>query len=112
MKRVIVLPNGKAVSLACYTARWKAVKAAPADAEIRGWDHFPTPAADVLRELRFGMHDRVNRRDPAYGVGRKWDADWQRETAHAARALNQPRLAIHWLPAWLKPRFGRRLEAA
>lgn len=40
---------------------------------------------------------------------RKMQREWQVEMDRAARALNTPRLVIHWLPPDLKTRFAHRL---
>lgn len=107
----VLLGHGQRVTLAVYVRAWKTALAAPADA----W--FPrTPCswaggdrAQVLHEFRAGIDDRINRHLPDYGTGRKWRSEWQVETRRAAQALNTPRLAIHWLPQWLKGRFAGRI---
>ena len=78
MKRFITLPNGKPCSLPVYCAAWRQLKALPPDAEIRGFKDWPEPARDVLREMHYGLHNRINRHDPRYMRGRKWSNDWQR----------------------------------
>jgi hypothetical protein len=42
--------------------------------------------------------------------GRKEQPEWQAEMRRAARALNTPRLAIHWLPRELRARFAGRIS--
>jgi len=108
--RVVTLPNGRAVRLGMYVAAWRKLLTLPAERPVSGFDYFAQPAAEILRELRRGMHDRINRHDGVYGRGRKWDSDYQRALRHAASALNTPRLVIDWLPADLKPRFAHRLR--
>lgn len=110
MKRHIRLPNGRPCGLPVYCASWRAVKLLPPDARVAGWDHFRESPEAILRDLLFGLHDRINRHDPRYGVGRKWSDDYQVEISRAARALNTPRLAIHWLPPGLRERFQERLR--
>jgi hypothetical protein len=56
------------------------------------------------------MHDRINRHIPGFGIGRKWDQDWQRQTCHAANLLNMPRVIIDWLPPEYRTRFAHRLR--
>ncbi len=109
--RTVRLGSGRVVSLGTYVAAWKRALSAPAHATFR-----ETPCSwaggdrdQVLREFRAGLHDRINRHLPRYGKGRKWDPQWQIETYRAARDLNTPRLALHWLPAWLKARFAHRI---
>ena len=113
MKRIIRLPNGHRCGLGEYARSWREVKrlaATAPDAQIKDWDHFPTSAATVLHDLRFGMHDRINRHIAGYDRGRKWAIEWQVETIRTARALNTPRLAIHWLPTEWRGRFSHRLS--
>lgn len=111
MQRAITLGDGKKVSLGKYVSAWKTILALPPETFIGrcpdGWDG---RASDALRQLRAGMHDRINRHDPSFGKGRKWSNDWQRETLQAAARLNTPRLIIDWLPPHLKERFGHRLR--
>ncbi len=109
MKRAIRLPNGKWCGLAAYVQSWRTVRALPPEASVRGFGDWPEPAADVLRELRYGLHDRINRHIPSFGVGRKWDHDWQREVGHTARAVNTPRLIVRWVPAHLQGRLAHRI---
>jgi hypothetical protein len=84
----VVLPNGKPVSLACYVTSWRAIRALPPTATVTGFDHWPTPAATILRELRHGIHDRINKHDPRYGGGRKWEPIYQLSLARDARRLH------------------------
>jgi hypothetical protein len=88
MAYAIGLPNGRKCSIPTYIASWRALKALPADAEVKGWEWYPVPAGDVLRELRAGIHDRINRKDPAYGKGRKWDPRYQIDLRRDADCVN------------------------
>jgi hypothetical protein len=110
MKRYITLPNGNACSLPTYVKAWRTLKAARPEAQIEGWDHFATEAGEILRDMTFGVHDRINRHIPGYGRGRKWSSDWQRAMIQASDRLNTPRLIIDWLPTDLKKRFAHRLR--
>jgi hypothetical protein len=111
--RVVVLGNGRCVRLGDYARAWRAVRAAPASATfkhgLRGW--WSVTREELIREFLDGLMDRINRHDRRYGIGRKWDSDWQRETRHAATFLNMPQVIIDWLPPWLRGRFGHRLRA-
>lgn len=106
---VIRIPNGRAVTLAEYCRSWRTLKTLDPAARVQGWDHFATDAGAILRAIREGVHDRINRRLPWSQEGRKWAPIWQRDMARAARELNHPRLCIHWLPPDLRERFGHRL---
>jgi hypothetical protein len=107
---VVRLPNGLACPIPSYVAGWRALKAMDERAKVRGWDHFPAEAGAILRALREGMHDRINRALPWSQDSRKWSPLWQRDMARAARDLNHPRLVISWLPPELRERFGHRLR--
>lgn len=108
--RRIRLPSGHSVTLGEYVRSWKALQTLAPDRLVERWSHFATPAGEILRAISFGVHDRINRRLPWYGQGRKWDSQWQLETYRAAQQLNHPRLVIRWLPVWLKARFAHRLR--
>lgn len=113
MRRYITLPNGKRCSIPMYVKAWRLLLTLPPQEPISGFSWWTESAADVLREIRAGMHDRINRHDPAYGVGRKWSPDWQRAAGHCARAVNTPRLIVRQIhPADLRARLSHRLEAA
>lgn len=112
--RYITLPNGRRALLAAYCYSWRQMKQAEPDKPIRGFDLFAMPAADILREIRRGVHDRINRHIPGYGVGRKWDDDWQRDALHTARRVNTPRLIVRETevhPVELRPRLAHRITA-
>jgi len=106
---VIRLPNGACVTVAEYCRSWRTLKTLAPDVGVKGWDHFATDAGAILRALRSGMHDRINRRLSWSQDTRKWSPIWQADMARAARDLNHPRLRIHWLPSDLRARFGHRL---
>ena len=110
MKRTITLPNGRAVALGEYVRSWKRLQQLPSSCQVAHWSHFPNTAGQILAEIRFGIHDRINRHLPGYRRTRKWDPDWQRITSYSARLLNTPRLVIDHLPPHLHPRFAHRLR--
>lgn len=62
MVRVITIPNGKRVTLGQYCAAWKALKGMDPQAEVKGWEWYTVPASHVLRRMREGLEDRINRR--------------------------------------------------
>ena len=109
--RIITLPNGKPCTVGTYVKAWRTILTLAPDCQLPGWGHFPTAAGDILRELRYGMHDRINRHVAGYGVGRKWDDQWQRDAAHTARRVNTRRLIVRETecPRWLRPRLAHRL---
>ena len=110
-QRYITLGDGRKCGLGTYVKAWKTLLALDPSTYIgRCPDGLDGRASDALRQLRAGLHDRINRHDPAYGVGRKWSSMWQRETLQAAARINCPRLSIDWLPGHLKGRFAHRLR--
>ena len=108
-QQVIRLPNGKLVSVACYVASWRTLKGLAPHVDVRGFDHFPEPAGRVLSSLRAGMHDRINRHVPGYGVGRKWSGDWFWSVYRTARDLNGTRVRLSWVPVEFKSRLAHRV---
>lgn len=121
MQRIIYLPENRTVTLGAYVTAWKNALAAHEGATFQnGFNWYPESRADVLREFRRGLHDRINRRiggfpgtlKPRAAYGRKFDHQWQTETYRASRQLNHPRLIIDWLPPWLHSRFKHRLRSA
>ena len=113
MKRVVVLGNGRSVGLADYVATIRKVRAAPQGQAYKhglcGW--WPTTRETILLEWLEGVHDRINRRLPGYGMGRKWHPDWQRMMLQEANRINTPRLILDWLPPELETRFAHRLRS-
>jgi hypothetical protein len=108
--KVIKLPNGRRVTLGAYVNAWRTLLTLRASDRVQGFDYFPQDAGSVLREFRYGLHERINRHLPYFGRGRKWASDYQTETRRAAYALNTPRLVIDYLPPHLKTRFASRLR--
>jgi hypothetical protein len=58
--RVITLPGGRSVTLGEYVRSWRVLKTMPAGASVAGWDWHPVRAGDILREIAYGVMDRVN----------------------------------------------------
>lgn len=67
-------------------------------------------AEEWLRWFRERLDAKISSHIVGFEVGRKWNLDYQAEIRRAARELNTPRLAIHWLPKDLKQRFAHRLR--
>ena len=112
MTRAILLPNGKSVTLGAYARAWRKVAKLPAEAIVHGWDYVPTTAGEVLRAMRDGLDERINRHSPHYGKGRKWADDWYWETVRLARMVNTPRLRVYvgQCPKELRGRLAHRLS--
>mgnify|MGYP000980371021 CR=1 FL=1 len=112
MRRYVTLGDGRKIGLGAYVSAWKTCLTLPPDTHIgRGVDGWGQTAADALRDLRAGMHDRINQHLPSHGRGRKWHHDWQRAMMQAAHRLNHPRLVIDGLPPELRDRFAHRLRS-
>lgn len=103
------LPNGRLVTIKSYVKAWKTLRSMDPNAMIPGWDDFPTEAWRVLREMRRGMHDRINRHMLDHGKGRKWTDDWFFAAFRCARDVNTPRLIVRWVPAEFRSRLAGRL---
>jgi hypothetical protein len=114
VKRNIVLGDGRRVPLGVYVAAWKIVKAAePGQMFNRSLlERWPASAAEILGHYRDGLHDRINKHLPGYGVGRKWSSHYQGELVKARAQLQRsPHSRINWFPAELRSRLAQR-EAA
>lgn len=88
--RLITLPSGRRVTIGEYVRSWKTLKTLPPNRLVDRWSHFPTPAGEILREISYGVHDRINKHLPWWNRGRKWAEDWYRETRQAADRINHP----------------------
>lgn len=106
--RVITLPSGNQCRLGAYVAAWRTLKTLPAETIIPRWDWHSNDAGSVLRSLRAGIHDRINRHIPSYGVGRKWSSDWFWQAKRLSHEVNTPRLVVGWCPPEFRERFGHR----
>lgn len=110
--RSIGLPNGKSISFTAFCSSWRQAKEIAKthpEALIKGWEWYPVKVDEVLREIRFGMHDRINRHVPGYGKGRKWAREWQLEARRTSNAVNTPRLIVRWVPKDLWARLSHRI---
>jgi hypothetical protein len=106
------LPNGKHCSLATYRNAWNKLKTLKPDSEINGWEWYPVPARDILRQLRAGMHNRINRHIPGYSKGRKWSVDYQHTLRREARMIHDytQRRIIHPHNRLSTPELQRRFQ--
>lgn len=66
--------------------------------------------AEWLRWFRGQLDKKVSSRCWWYGVGRKWDWQWQVEAQRTARAVNTPRLVVRWVPKEFRERLAHRIE--
>lgn len=110
--RVITLGCGREIRLGAYARAWRRAKAAsPGTVFERGLtSHFPVTREQLLEQFRYGTDDRISRKIPGYGKGRKWDEDWQRAMLQAQWKINTPRLILDWLPEDLRTRFAHRMR--
>lgn len=110
MKR-ITLPNGRQCTLAAYVRAWRTLKSMNPEGITAGFGHFPETAGEVLEQLRAGVHDRINRHDRSFGVGRKWSSDWYRAALQCAHRVNTPRLIVRTpeIPFDLRGRLSHRI---
>jgi hypothetical protein len=109
------LGNGRRVSLRAYVRAWKAAKRLPPETRVAVVPGCWTggTVADVLREMDYGLHDRINRHAPHFGKGRKWQQDWQADAARTTRAANaraSTRLRMGWVPVEWRARLAHLLD--
>jgi hypothetical protein len=113
-RHYVTMGDGRRVPLGAYAAAWRRVLAADPGQLFNGapsdWFGIPEPAAVILRQFRAGMHARINRHDPEFGIGRKWSTDWQSEAWRTARVVNTPRLRVGWIPVEFRGRLADRLD--
>lgn len=113
-QRYIMLGCGRRIGLARYVEAWKACLALDPKTWIgRGVDGLGQNAGEALRDLRRGLHDRINRHIPGFGQGRKWDSDYQRHIGHIANRLNMRCIIWQvetrcWPTEW-QSRFAHRI---
>lgn len=81
MKQCITIPSGKRVSIPAYCAAWKSLKAAHPDTEVKGWNWYPTSPRDILAQISYGVHDRINKHLP-----------WKRHIKSNVCAIYKPKL--------------------
>jgi hypothetical protein len=108
-----ILPNGKRVGLRAYRQAWQQLKALPADERVSGFFDFAGPAGEVLAALRAGLQDRINKADPRFGQGRRWNSDWQIQISRDARRLRDitiDRIRVYQFETGeVRTRFGHLL---
>ena len=111
-RRYITLGDGTHVTVAAYSAAWRAcVAAAPGTEFRRGLCGYGSRTREeILGEFRDGVHDRINRHAPGFGAGRKWDSEWQRAADRTAREVNTPRLIVRWVPRDFEARLRHRVR--
>jgi hypothetical protein len=111
-RRYIILPNGKRCSLTTYRKAWNTIKTLKPDSEVKGWEWYPVPARDILRQLCEGMHDRINRHIPGYCKGRKWGSDYQINLRRDARRVNEyaSRRIVNPINRLSTPELQRRFQ--
>lgn len=110
--RIVRTASG-AVSVGEYARAWARIRAAPAGTSFRsGLTHWgPATREELLRDFSVGLHDRINRRVPGYGEGRRWSDDYEDAARRVARAL-AARVRVHGrdVPADLRARLAHRLS--
>lgn len=114
MGQYIRIPGGRSVTIAEYVRSWKILLTVAPGANVPRWGDWGGTAAEVLQEIRAGIHDRINRKDPRYPKGRKAGADYQRALAQFRLYVENPRVIISWIDPILGPRivqaYGHRLR--
>lgn len=62
MKHIIGLPDGRQILLSEYLRSWKKLLTLPPQTSVERWEWFPCSAAEILRQISAGVHDRINQR--------------------------------------------------
>ena len=86
--KVIKLPNGRYCTLRSYVQSWRTLKQSPNETHVSGFYDFRESPALILAEISASVHDRINRHDRAYGIGRKWDCNYQIQLWRDSRRLS------------------------
>lgn len=112
MQFVIRIPNGRQITLGAYVAGWRTIKAMVAagdgDHDVRGWGHFPERAARILRDLQYGLHDRINQRGGiVVRESRVHPSYWHH--ARAPRVILEPHM-VRSMPPSARRRFTHRIR--
>lgn len=110
--RCIITPCGRPVSVRQYVSAWYMVRSLPPDTIIRArqWDYCDTTSGRVLRDMRFGLHDRISRHIPAYAAGRRWDGAHQAAMVRLAWALRSKCVVRTCdVPREIAPRLAHRI---
>jgi hypothetical protein len=91
MRQFITLPNGRACGIGTYAKAWRTLLAEMQRGNKReafaGFAHTSETAASIISAMRGGLSERINRHDRRYGIGRKWDADYQAALWRDSRRL-------------------------
>lgn len=103
----IRIPSGRSVPVGQYATAWKKLLTIEPTARVPKWDHFDTDAGEVLREMRAGMMDRINKKDPRYPKGKKAGADYERALAQFTMYVRNPRVIIDWIDPMLGSRVAQ-----
>jgi hypothetical protein len=113
MQRVIHLPmTGKRVSIGVYVRGVRTAIANPEQTFKHGLETWwQVGGAEIRREFRLGIADRINRHIPNYGVGRKHKRDWQNAASRVASNLNGQRIVTRErdCPKELRGKLAHRL---
>ena len=59
--RGFLTPEGRKISIKTLSKALAVIRKRP-EADYPGWNWFATPGHHILREVRRGIHDRINRR--------------------------------------------------
>lgn len=59
--RAFATPAGRMVSVSTMARALRTIRRAP-EAEYDGWEWYPVPGWQILRDFRDGLDDRINRR--------------------------------------------------
>ena len=111
MRKIITLPNGRAVTAGAYARAWKKLIDMDPNTPVSGFDHFPRRAGDVLREIRRALHERITARMPHPESG-TCDEDTFRWLAQLAGLLNGTLAVVneHAIPLEYREQLAHRIR--
>lgn len=113
MHAIHLRATSRRIPVPVYVAGIKAAIANPDQIFKHGLTNWwPTAGADIRREFREALADRINARDPRRPAGRKTADQWQRSAHRVAWNLNGRRIFTREreCPAELRQRLAHRLH--
>lgn len=113
MKHYITLPNNRRVSVGTYANAWKTLKSLSPDALMPGFDYLPERADVILRKMREGLHDRINKHLPPAEYERIRDNERFYSARRLATVVNSRLIiresTVRHLPRKLVKRVAHRI---
>ena len=108
--KAIRLPSGRCVPVGTYAKAWRKLRDMDPKTPVAGWDHFPTTAGEILREMSRGLMDRIHRNEPRL-TSEQEDEFWRMR--RLANVLNGTRVVVglHEIPPRYRAQLAHRVRA-